>query len=236
MPVYQRALFKISGEAFGGESGKGFDPRAIGHIASEMVAVARAGVETAIVIGAGNFLRGTEAHTLGIETCVADYMGMTATILNALALQSAIENLRYPTRVLSALEADKVCEPYVRRRALRHLEKKHIVILAGGTGHSACTTDTAVALRAYELRCDILLKATQVDGIYTADPKKDPQATRYERVSYDEVIEKNLRVMDMNAFMICKDNAISLMVYACMTKGASLAAVNGEPVGTLVYV
>jgi len=234
MPIYSRVMLKISGEALGGGVGRGLDRSALNHVTSEIRDVAAAGVEIAIVVGGGNFLRGGDCHQLGIESGTADYMGMTATILNALALQSAIEGVGYPTRVLSAIEARQVCEPYVRRRALRHMEKGRVVILAGGTGNPGCTTDTAAALRAVELGCKVVLKATQVDGIYTADPRKNPGAMRYPHISYTQAINENLRVMDATAFTVCREHQLPLVVYSIVEPGATLKAAAGKPIGTLV--
>jgi uridylate kinase len=227
-------MLKLSGEVFGGESGQGLDQKAIHRIANEARDIAAAGSELAIVIGAGNFLRGADTADLGIERGTADYMGMLATIINALALQSAIEAMGYPTRVLSSIEASQVVEPFIRRRALRHMEKGRIVILAGGTGNPYFTTDTAAALRATELECDILLKATKVDGIYTADPEKDPTAEKYDFLTFDEALNKRLRVMDATAFTLCRENNLPIMVYSLKTEGNSIRAIKGENVGTFV--
>ena len=234
MAIYSRVMLKISGEALGGSTGRGFDRTAIDHIANEIREVAAAGVEIAIVAGGGNFLRGQECQSLGFERGTADYMGMTATILNAMALQSAIEAVGYPTRVLSAIEARQVCEPFIRRRALRHMEKGRVVILAGGTGNPGCTTDTAAALRAVELGCKVMLKATQVDGIYTSDPKTNPNALRYQHISYAQAINENLRVMDATAFTVCREHRMPLVVYSIAQPGSTLRAATGKAIGTLV--
>lgn len=234
MPTYSRIMLKLSGEAMGGEGGVGLDRQAIQGIAHEIRDLAVVGVEAAIVIGAGNFLRGAVTAEMGIERGTADYMGMLATIINAMALQSAIESMGYPTRVLSAMECRTVAEPYIRRRALRHMEKGRIVILAGGTGNPYFTTDTAAALRAVELQCNILFKATKVDGVYSADPIQNPSAVRYERLTYDRALQENLRIMDATAFTLCREHRLPILVYSIKTPGNTLRAVKGEPIGTLV--
>lgn len=234
MPRYGRILLKVSGEALGGDAGSGFDKASIQMMASEVKDVCDAGVELALVVGAGNFVRGADAADMGIERATVDYMGMTATILNALALQSAIEALGYSTRVLSAIEADQVVEPYIRRRAQRHMEKGRVIILAGGTGNPYCTTDSAAALRAIELDCKAILKATKVDGIYTADPLKHPDAKKYDRVSYEQAIREHLKIMDANAFTMCEEHHIPIIVYSMKTPGNTIKAARGEHVGTLV--
>jgi len=234
MSLYTRVLLKLSGEVIGVKDGQSLDKDAIHAVASEVRDVAAAGFEVAVVIGAGNFLRGQHCQELGIERTTADYMGMLATLLNSMALQSAIEAMGYPTRVMSAIDARQVVEPYIRRRALRHMEKGRVVILAGGTGNPYCTTDTAAALRATELNCDVLLKATKVDGIYSADPVKDPTAKRYERITYKEALNQDLRVMDATAFTLCRENHMPIIVYSLKEGGNTLKAVRGQPVGTVV--
>lgn len=234
MATFNRILLKVSGEALGGDSGTGFDKDSIQLVAGEIRDVCATGIELAVVVGAGNFVRGTESDTLGIERGTVDYMGMTATILNALALQSAIESLGYSTRVLSAIEADQVVEPYIRRRAQRHMEKGRVVILAGGTGNPYCTTDTAAALRAVELGCKAILKATKVDGIYTADPVKNPNALKYDRISYGQAIRENLQIMDSSAFHMCQEHNIPIVVYSLKVPGNTMKAATGKPVGTVV--
>ena len=234
MAIYSRVMLKLSGEAFGGEAGRGFDRVAIQALAREIRDVVAAGVELAIVVGAGNFLRGSDCEAMGIERGTADYMGMTATILNALALQSAVEGMGYGTRVLSAIEADKVAEPYIRRRAQRHMEKGRVVILAGGTGNPYCTTDTAAALRAVELGCAVVLKATKVDGVYTADPVKEPSAMKYDRLTFGQALRENLRVMDATAFTLCRENGVPIVVYSLKTPGNTIKAATGKTVGTVV--
>ena len=232
--MYKRVMLKLSGEALGGEAGAGLDQKAITAIAGEVRDAAAAGVENALVVGGGNFLRGSQVTSLGIERGTGDYMGMRATMMNALALQSVIEGLGFPTRVCSALHSQMVAEAYIRRRAIRHMEKGRIVILAGGTGNPYFTTDTAASLRAVELGCEVLLQATKVDGIYTADPLKDPSARKYETLTYNECLEQNLRVMDATAFTMCRENKLPIVVYSIRQPGATMQAVKGEKIGTLV--
>ncbi len=234
MARYNRVMLKLSGEAFGGESGTGLDRAAIQVIAAEVRDVAAAGVELAIVVGAGNFLRGSVCAELGIDRGTVDYMGMIATVINALALQSAVETMGYPTRVMSAIHTSQVAESYIRRRALRHMEKGRVVILAGGTGNPYFTTDTAAALRATELGCHVLLKGTKVDGIYSADPQVEPQAKRYDRITYLRAIQENLRVMDATAFTLCQENNMPIIVYLLKKPGNTLSVIKGEPLGTIV--
>ncbi len=234
MPIYTRVMLKLSGQALGGESGNGFDREAMQKIADEVRELAAAGLEVAIVVGAGNFLRGASMTAMGIERSTADYMGMLATIINSLALQSVIEGMGYTTRVLTAIKTQAVAEPYIRRRAIRHMEKGRIIILAGGTGNPYFTTDTAAALRAIELGCHVVLKATQVDGVYSADPLQNPGATRYERLTYDEAIDQRLRVMDATAFTMCRENELPIIVYSIKEPGNTLKAIKGASVGTLV--
>ncbi|MFH0911682.1 MAG: UMP kinase [Planctomycetota bacterium] len=227
MPRYARVMLKLSGEVLGGEAGAGLDPTALGRLATELKAVTEQGVELAVVVGGGNILRGAE-NGLGIERATADYMGMLATIINAVALQGAVEAQGQPCRVLSAIETREVCEPFIRRRAIRHMEKRRVVILAGGTGNPFFTTDTAAALRASELQCEVLLKATKVDGVYSSDPRKDPSARRYERITFEECLRKNLRVMDQTAFSLCRENRLPIIVFSIQEPGNILRAVQGE--------
>lgn len=234
LATYNRILLKVSGEALGGDVGSGFDKASIQMVAGEIRDICSAGIELAVVVGAGNFVRGIESDTLGIERGTVDYMGMTATILNALALQSAVETMGYATRVLSAIQADQVVEPYIRRRAQRHMEKGRVVILAGGTGNPYCTTDSAAALRSIELGCKAILKGTKVDGIYTADPVKNPNAMRYEKISYSQAIRENLQIMDSTAFTMCQEHHIPIIVYSLKTPGNTIKAATGKPIGTLV--
>ncbi len=234
-PKIKRALLKLSGEAFAEEGGFGLNPQSVKYLASEIVEVHKAGVETAVVIGGGNFVRGEAfSREAGIEPAVAHYMGMLATIINALALQEAIEKLGVPTRVMSALEARAVCETFIRRRALRHLEKGRIVILAGGTGNPFFTTDTAAALRAQELNADVLIKGTKVDGVYDQDPSIHSEAQRFAEISFDEAIDRRLRVMDQTAFTLCREFSLPIIVLNVREPSAMKRAVLGEPVGTLV--
>lgn len=234
MGSYQRVMLKLSGEALGGESGHGFDQKAVESIAAEVKEVAEAGYQVAVVIGGGNFMRGTQITSIGIERGTGDYMGMLSTIINAMALQSVIEAMGQPVRVLSAIETQPVAEPYIRRRAIRHMEKGRVVILAGGTGNPYFTTDTAASLRAVELDCDALFKGTKVDGIYTADPAKDPSAKKYETITYDMCLEQNLRIMDATAFTMCRENSLPIVVYSINEKGSTLSAIKGNKIGTTV--
>ncbi len=233
-PVYRRALLKLSGDVMRGHNESGIDGERVRGLAAEVAEVAAAGVSLGVVIGGGNFIRGAQCSRWGIDRSTADYMGMLSTIMNALALQDAIERLGTATRVLSALECRAVCEPYIRRRALRHLEKKRVVILAGGTGNPYFSTDTTAALRACELGAEVLLKATKVSGVYSADPEKDPKAVRYSRLSYMEVLQRDLRVMDLTAISLCKDNRMPVVVFSLMQPGNIRRAICGEDIGTLV--
>ena len=243
---WRRVLLKLSGEAFAADHGSlsrnelGTEPRVglnyatIHTIATEVVAAHRAGVEIAIVIGAGNIVRGERAANAGMERAAADYMGMLGTVINGMALQDALEKLGVPTRVMSAIAMSQVAEPFIRRRATRHLEKGRIVVLAGGTGNPFFTTDTAAALRANEIRADAVLKATNVDGIYDKDPRKFPDAKRFTRLSYDDCIQNNLRVMDQTAFTFCKEYDIPIVVFDIAQEGNIRRVVLGEGIGTLV--
>jgi uridylate kinase len=233
--VYKRVLLKISGEGFCDEGGFGIEANQLENIAQQCVDVAKMGVELAIVVGGGNFIRGaTFAEDGHIPRVTADYMGMLATVLNAVALQETMERLGQPTRVLSAISVYSVCEPFIRRRAIRHLEKGRTIILAAGTGNPFFTTDTCAALRATEIAADVLLKATKVDGIYTADPKKDPTATLYTNISYEEVHQKQLRVMDLTAVTLCMERKIPLVVFNLKVSGNIARVVRGEKVGTKI--
>jgi uridylate kinase len=230
----RRVMLKISGEVLGGESGGGLDKDSLCGLAEELREVAASGVELAVVVGGGNILRGAQ-NALAIERTTGDYMGMLSTIINAVALQSAVEMLGVESRVLSALEVRQVCEFFIRRRAIRHMEKGRIVILAGGTGNPYFTTDTAAALRATELECEVFLKATKVDGVYSADPATDPDARRYETVTFDECIRQDLRVMDQTAFSLCRENDLPIVVFSMQERGNILRAVRGgSGVGTRV--
>lgn len=232
---YKRILLKISGEAFSGEDGFGIEANALADIARQCCEVADAGVQLAVVVGGGNFIRGATFSEAGhIPRATADYMGMLGTVMNAMALQEAVEAAGHQARVLSAIAIAPVGEPFIRRRAIRHLEKGRIVILAAGTGNPFFTTDTGAAQRASELGCEVLLKATKVDGVYSADPKKDPTAEFLPEVSFDRVLKDRLKVMDMTAFAMCREQKLPVVVFNMATKGAILAVAKGERAGTKV--
>jgi len=231
---YKRVMLKISGEVIGGGDGQGIETAALNKIAEEVGELTKHDIQVVVVVGGGNIWRYRDTKGSGIERTTSDYMGMMATIMNGVALQSALEKQDFYCRVATALDLPQIAEPYIRRRAMRHLEKNRIVICAGGTGNPYFTTDTASALRAVELDCEVILKATKVDGIYTADPEKDPTATRYETLSYDEAIEKNLQVMDQTAFSLCRDSQMNIIVFDMHQDGAILKAAMGEKIGTLV--
>jgi uridylate kinase len=216
---YRRVLLKISGEALMGEAGYGIDMAVCGRIAREVADAARQGFELCLVIGGGNIFRGLQGAASGMERASADYMGMLATVMNALAMSNAIEKEGVETRVLSAIPMVTVCEPYIRRRAMRHMEKGRVVIFAAGTGNPFFTTDTAAALRAAEMGCDALFKGTQVDGVYSADPKKDPNAERYDRLTYHEMLARNLQVMDHSAVSLMRENNVPIVVFSIQTRG-----------------
>jgi uridylate kinase len=231
----RRVLLKISGESLVGEEGYGISPDVLGRIADEIAdTVKSTGVELALVVGGGNIFRGLSSSARGMDRASADYMGMLATVMNAMALQTAIEARGVPTRVQSAIEMHELAEPYIRRRAVRHLEKGRLVIFAAGTGNPFFTTDTAAALRAMEIGAEILLKATRVDGVYDKDPRKHADAVKYDRVSYLECIQKDLKVMDMTAFALCRDNRLPIMVFNLGRPGNIQRAVRGEAVGTII--
>ena len=232
--AYQRILLKLSGEALLGDEDYGIDPVIIGRIANEILEVINTDVQVAIVIGGGNIFRGAGLAQSGIDRVTGDHMGMLATLMNSLALQDAMEKVGVDARVMSAISVHAVCEDYIRRRATRHLEKGRVVIIAGGTGNPFFTTDTAAALRAIEVGADIVLKATKVDGIYSADPKIDEDAQMYESLSYDEVIEGKLSVMDANAIVLCRDQGMPIRVFNVFGSGNLMKIVKGEKVGTLV--
>lgn len=230
---YHRVLLKLSGEALAGEHRTGIDPDTVAEICSEIGEALSLGVEMALVIGGGNIFRGLSASARGMERSSADYMGMLATVLNALAVQDMLEKRGYPTRVLSAINMREVCEPYIRRRALRHLEKGRVVICAGGTGNPYFTTDTTAALRGMELKCDAIIKATKVDGIYDKDPEKNPDAKKFGKLNYDETLALRLGVMDATAFALLRDNHVPVVV--CRMFGGDICKVlKGEDVGTIV--
>jgi len=233
-PVYRRIVLKLSGEALAGGQGYGIDPPVLDRVGAEVRDVTELGVQVAIVIGGGNIFRGIAASAGGMDRATADYMGMLATIINALALQDSLEKAGLQTRVLSAIEMRAVAEPYIRRRAIRHLEKGRVVIFAAGTGNPFFTTDTAGALRAVEIGADAILKATKVDGIYSADPKKDPMARRIEKVTYIEVLNRGLGVMDTTAISLCMDNKLPIVVFDLTRPGNIKRLVLGEPVGSIV--
>lgn len=234
-PAYRRVLLKISGEGLCPPEGFGIHRKPLDHVAGEIDEVAQLGVQIAVVVGGGNFLRGSDfAGELGIELATADYMGMLATVLNALAVQEALERLGHATRVQTALAIARVCEPFIRRRCIRHLEKGRIVILAGGTGNPHVTTDSCAALRAAELDADALLKATKVDGVYDDDPKKNPNARRYERLTYNQVIDDRLKVMDVSAVDVCQQHRVPIIVFNLFEPGTMRRVVLGEPLGTRV--
>jgi uridylate kinase len=233
-PAYRRIVLKLSGEALAGSLGYGIDPPVLDRIGAEVREVADLGVQLAIVIGGGNIFRGVAASAGGMDRATADYMGMLATIINALALQDSLEKAGVQTRVLSAIEMRAVAEPYIRRRAIRHLEKGRVVIFAAGTGNPFFTTDTAGALRAVEIGADAIIKATKVDGVYSADPNIDPAARRLERLTYIEVLNRGLGVMDTTAISLCMDNKLPIVVFDLMRAGNIKRIVLGEPVGSVV--
>ena len=233
-PAYRRIVLKLSGEALAGSQGYGIDPQVLARMAAEIRDVTTLGVQVAIVIGAGNIFRGIAASAGGMDRATADYMGMLATVINALALQDAVEKAGLQTRVLSAIEMRAVAEPYIRRRAIRHLEKGRVVIFAAGTGNPFFTTDTAGALRAVEIGADAIMKATKVDGIYSADPQRDPRAQRLAHVTYIDVLNRGLQVMDSAAISLCMDNKLPIIVFDLTRSGNVRRIVLGEPVGSIV--
>jgi uridylate kinase len=233
-PRFRRVLLKMSGELLMGSRNYGQDPAMLRQLADEVLAVHRQGVEQCLVIGGGNIVRGGAAAMGGIERANADYMGMLATVINALAVQSMLEQMGLQTRVASAIPMSAVCEPYIRRRAIRHMEKGRVVICAAGTGNPFFTTDTAAALRAAELGCDVLLKGTKVDGVYSADPVRDPDACRFERLTYHDVLARDLKVMDASAIALARESAIPIIVFALHTPGAFLRVLRGEEAHTMI--
>ena len=232
--AYRRVLLKLSGEALAGEAGYGIDDDRLNAFASDIAEVHALGSELALVIGGGNIFRGIQGSAHGMERATADYMGMLATIINSLALQAAIERLGLTTRVLSALEIKEVAEPYIRRRATRHLEKGRIVIFAAGTGNPFFTTDTAASLRAVEIGADIIIKATKVDGVYDSDPLLNPNAVRYEELTYLDVLSKKLKVMDSTAISLCMENEMPILIFNLLVRGNLKRVLLGEPIGTIV--
>ncbi|HEX6816629.1 MAG TPA: UMP kinase [Gemmatimonadaceae bacterium] len=233
-PCYSKILLKLSGEALAGERGTGFDFDVLERLADEVKDVVAMGVNVGLVIGGGNIVRGTQLSKMGMDRVAADYMGMLGTIINALAMQDTLEKKGVVTRVMTAIRMEEVAEPYIRRRALRHFEKGRTVIFAGGTGNPYFSTDTAAALRAIQMKADVIIKATSVDGIYTADPKKDRTATLYERLSYRDIIVQNLAVMDQTAITLCAENSLPLIVLNIQRRGAVADAICGARVGTIV--
>ncbi|MBI4997620.1 MAG: UMP kinase [Rhodocyclales bacterium] len=235
MSAYKRILLKLSGEALMGDDAYGINRDTLWRIVNEVKAVAELGVEMGVVIGGGNIFRGMAGASSGMDRATADYMGMLATVMNAMALADAMRQANLPARVQSALNIEQVVEPYIRGKAIRYLEEGKVVVFGGGTGNPFFTTDTAAALRGSEIGADIVLKATKVDGIYTADPKKDPTATRFARISFDEAIGRNLAVMDATAFALCRDQKLPINVFSIFKAGALKRVVMGEDEGTLVY-
>lgn len=234
LPKYSRILLKLSGESLMGERNYGIDPQMLRQYAMDIKSITDIGVQVAIVIGGGNIYRGMNEAETGIERAQGDYMGMLATVINGMALQASLEKIGVKTRLQSAIEMEQVAEPYIRRRAIRHLEKGRVVIFGAGTGNPYFTTDTAGSLRAIEIDANVIMKGTRVDGIYTADPEKDPTATRYETISFSEVISKGLKVMDMTAFTLCQENNLPIIVFDVNKTGNLLDVVTGQNVGTLV--
>ncbi|RXH55087.1 UMP kinase [Granulicella sibirica] len=232
--MYKRVLLKLSGEALAAGAGFGIDAVFIHKVAAEIATVHALGCQIGIVVGGGNFFRGVAQQAIDMDRVAADHMGMLSTVINAIALQDAIEKLGLFCRVMSAIEMHQVAEPYIRRRAMRHLEKGRIVIFAAGTGNPYFSTDTAASLRAMEIKADILLKATSVDGIYTADPKKDPTAKRYETVTYNDILRLELKVMDTTAVSLCRDNNMPMMVFSMREEGNIARVISGEQLGTIV--
>jgi len=231
---YKRILLKLSGEALMGDKQYGIDPNRIADYAQEIKAVVEKGIEVAIVIGGGNIFRGLAAASNGMDRVQGDHMGMLATVINGLALQSALEEIAVQTRLQSAIQINEVAEPFIRRRAMRHLEKGRVVIFGGGTGNPYFTTDSAAVLRAIEIEADVIIKGTRVDGIYTADPEKDVNATKFDKISFNEVLSKGLKVMDTTAFTLSQENELPIIVFDMNKKGNLLKIVSGESIGTVV--
>jgi uridylate kinase len=236
LPKYKRVLLKLSGESLMGDKSFGLDPDVISLYAQDVKSITDLGVQVAIVIGGGNIYRGMNEAETGIERAHGDYMGMLATVINGMALQAGLEKIGVFTRLQSAIKMEQIAEPYIRRRAMRHVEKGRVVIFGAGTGNPYFTTDTAGVLRAIEIKCDVILKGTRVDGIYSADPEKDPSAIKYEHVTFQECISKNLKVMDMTAFTLCMENHLPIVVFDMNQPGNLRRVVTGERVGTLVTV
>jgi uridylate kinase len=234
LPRYKRVLLKLSGESLMGDKNFGLDSDVLSQYAEDIKSITELGVQVAIVIGGGNIYRGMNEAETGIERAQGDYMGMLATVINGMALQSALERAGVYTRLQSAIKMEQIAEPYIRRRAIRHLEKGRVVIFGAGTGNPYFTTDTAGSLRAIEIKADVILKGTRVDGIYTSDPEKDPSAEKFETISFQDCITKNLKVMDMTAFTLCMENELPIIVFDMDTTGTLLRVITGEKVGTLV--
>jgi uridylate kinase len=234
LPKYKRILLKLSGESLMGDNSFGLDSDVIAQYAQDIKIITDLGVQVAIVIGGGNIYRGMNEQETGIERAQGDYMGMLATVINGMALQSGLERIGVYTRLQSAIKMEQIAEPYIRRRAIRHLEKGRVVIFGAGTGNPYFTTDTAGSLRAIEIKADVILKGTRVDGVYTADPEKDPNAKKFEHISFDEVISRSLKVMDMTAFTLCRENNLPIIVFDMNKPGNLLRVVTGDNVGTLV--
>ena len=235
MPKYGRILLKLSGEVLAGEGSFGIDASRVAALATEVAEVARTGVQIGLVVGGGNFFRGVAAAAQNMDRVAADHMGMLATVINALALQDALEKQGVPTRVMTAIEMHEVAEPYIRRRAIRHLEKGRIVIFAAGTSNPYFSTDTAATLRGLEIHAEVVAKATRVDGVYDKDPLKNPDAVRYAEIGYSEVLSKNLRVMDASAVAMCRDNKMAIVVFNLNVRGNIMRMAMGEPIGTLIH-
>ncbi len=231
---YKRILLKLSGEALIGSKQYGIDPLQLQHFATEIKSIVDKRIEVAVVIGGGNIFRGLQAAESGVERVQGDYMGMLATTINAMALQSALESIGVYTRIASAIDMNEICESYIRRRVVRHLEKGRVVILSGGTGNPYFTTDSAAALRAAEIKAEVVLKGTRVNGVYSADPEKDPEATKYNNISFKEVYDKKLRVMDMTAITMCEENKLPIIVFDMNKEGNLLKIIQGENIGTLI--
>jgi len=234
LPKFNRVLLKLSGESLMGDRNFGIDPKMLDQYANDIKAITDIGVQVAVVIGGGNIYRGMNEAETGIERAQGDYMGMLATVINGMALQASLEKVGVRTRLQSAIKMEQVAEPYIRRRAMRHLEKGRVVIFGAGTGNPYFTTDTAGSLRAIEINASVILKGTRVDGIYTADPEKDKTAVRFDKLTFDEVISKGLKVMDMTAFTLCQENNLPIIVFDMNTTGNLLSVVTGKDVGTLV--
>src|SRR5438105_776121 len=234
MPKFNRVLLKLSGEALAGEGSFGIDASRVSALATEVAEVARTGVQIGLVVGGGNFFRGVAAAAQNMDRVAADHMGMLATVINALALQDALEKQGVPTRVMTAIEMHEVAEPYIRRRAIRHLEKGRIVVFAAGTSNPYFSTDTAATLRGLEIKAEVVAKATRVDGVYDKDPLQSSDAVRFEQVSYSEILAKNLKVMDASAVAMCRDNRLPILVFNLNVRGNIMRMAMGEPIGTLI--